>query len=33
MFVDEELQEERLLGSGVPGSGCKGLLDDLFAGV
>ena len=30
VFVDEELQGERLLGSGAPGS--YGLFDDLFAG-
>lgn len=31
VFVDEELQEERLVASGSPGS--YSLLDDLFAGI
>lgn len=31
VFVDQELQETRLVGSGTPGS--YGLLDDLFAGT
>lgn len=30
VFVDQALQDERLVGSGTPGS--YGLLDDLFAG-
>lgn len=30
MFIDEELQDDRLVGSGTTGS--FGLLDDLFAG-